>query len=394
MQYATHYDVGDRKRTDGINEDSVAITVFEDGHRDGYLGPSNPPEHEGDTAGGDGESRGEGDGEIRDDDDDEADGAADRSGADAGGREPPSTRSAATFALADGAGGHEAGDVASYIASTVIPEHLAGTAVRAARSDPAAFDVSLESPCPDPPRAADIESAVAEAIVAAHREIVAYAAETGNQAHTTVVAGVCVGGRLHYGWVGDSRAYVINAAREGIDRLTADHAVVERLRDAGEIDEVEALVHPRGNEITRALGGTGREDPETATVEVETRTVPLYAEDVVLVTSDGLVDAQTEAAKLHEWYLDADRDAEMANVVRDRAITDDEVRDCVLGAASIDAAAADLTALANDRGGKDNLSTVLFRDGTLPETPADPPARSVNARPAVEDRQTLLGETD
>jgi serine/threonine protein phosphatase PrpC len=420
MQYATHYDVGDRKRTDGINEDSVAITVFEDGHRDGYLGPSNPPAEGGDDGdassedgsetGGDEDSE---DGESGSGGSDSVDDATpapdaqttvlegdtdeterDEGEADATGDRDPQNRSAAVFALADGAGGHEAGDVASYIASTVVSERLAGTAVRAARSDPGGFGVPLESGLPEPPRDDDLEAAVAEAIVAAHREIVAYAAESGQQAHTTVVAGVCVGGRLHYGWVGDSRAYVVNAAREEITRLTADHAVVERLREAGQIDDVEAMVHPRGNEITRALGGTGMEDPETATVEVETRTVPVYAEDVVLVTSDGLVDAQTEATKLYEWYVEADRDEDMAEVVRDRAVTDDELRECVLSARSIEDAAADLTALANDRGGKDNLSTVLFRDGTLAETPADPPDRSVHAPPAVEDRQTLLGGTE
>jgi len=430
MQYATHYDVGDRKRTDGINEDSVAITVFEDGHRDGYLGPSNPPGRDSDadaasedgseTGGGEGGEGGEdsksgsvgdataapeaqttvreADTEGGETDEAERDGTetdeGDAEDAGAAADREPQNRSAAVFALADGAGGHEAGDVASYIASTVVCEHLAGTAVRAARNDPAGFEVPLDSPLPERPRDDDIEAAVAEAIVAAHREIVAYATESGQQAHTTVVAGVCVGGRLHYGWVGDSRAYVVNAAREEITRLTADHAVVERLREAGQIDEIEALVHPRGNEITRALGGSGRADPETATVEVETRTVPMYAEDVVLVTSDGLVDAQTEAAKLYEWYVDADRDDDMAEVVRDRAVTEDELRERVLSARSIEAAAADLTALANERGGKDNLSTVLFRDGTLPETPDDPPDRSVHAPPAVEDRQTLLGNTD
>jgi len=422
MQYATHYDVGDRKRTDGINEDSVAITVFEDGHRDGYRGPSNPPGTDGESVGGDAdapdgadpaEGPDEGDGSdaggdsntgaggaadaqttVVAGDTDDADDSGHGDSAESASEGDPQNRSAVAFALADGAGGHEAGDVASYIASTVVCERLAGTAVRAARSDPDGFEVPMESPLPDRPRDDDLEAAVAEAIVAAHRDIVAYAGDSGQQAHTTVVAGVCVGGRLHYGWVGDSRAYVVNAAREEITRLTADHAVVERLREAGQIDEVEAMVHPRGNEITRALGGTGVEDPETATVEVETRTVPVYAEDLVLVTSDGLVDAQTEAAKLYEWYVDADRDADMATVVRDRAVTDDELRECVLSAQSIEDAAADLTALANDRGGKDNLSSVLFRDGSLPETPVDPPDRSAHAPPAVEDRQTLLGDTD
>ncbi|MFC7142241.1 PP2C family protein-serine/threonine phosphatase [Halosimplex aquaticum] len=375
MNYATHYDVGDRKRDDGINEDSVAVSVFEQGHREGFLG------YERDSASAD-------DGDDGDEGDESGD-ATDRTATGDG----AGNRSAAVVTLADGAGGHDAGDAASYIATTAVCERLAGTAVSAARSDPAGFGVAVEDSLPPTPRAGDIESAVAEAIVAAHREVLEYAAESGQQAHATVVAGVVVGGRLHYGWVGDSRAYLVNAARDEILPLTTDHAVVQRLREADQIDDVEALVHPRSNEITRAVGGSGREDPETATVDVETATVPLYREDVVLVTSDGLVDAQTEAAKLYEWYVEAGRDDEMAAVIRDRAVTDEEIRDAVLSARSLDAAAEGLVDLANERGGKDNLSTVLLRDGTLPATPDDPPPRAAGAEPALEDRETVLGES-
>ncbi|QLH85085.1 serine/threonine-protein phosphatase [Halosimplex pelagicum] len=398
MDYATHYDVGDRKRDGGINEDSVAVSVFEQGHRAGFRGYDRD-DADGDETGESGEEGREAD-ERRDGPDaGDADAASDESTPDDRRDEPADgdgadrdrdNRSAAVFALADGAGGHDAGDAASYIATTAVCEHLAGTVVGAARSDPEGFDVTVDEPLAAPPRAADLESAVAEAVVAAHREVLAYAADAGEQAHATVVAGVCVGGRCHYGWVGDSRAYVVNAARDEILPLTTDHAVVQRLREAGEIDDVEALVHPRGNEITRALGGSGRADPETATVDVETATVPLYREDVLLVTSDGLLDAQTEAAKLYEWYVDAGRDDEMAAVVRDRAVTDGEIREAVLSAPSLDDAAERLVDLANDRGGKDNLSTILLHDGTLPPTPTDPPARAAGAEQSVEDRETLV----
>ncbi|WP_459194936.1 PP2C family protein-serine/threonine phosphatase [Halosimplex sp. J119] len=377
MNYATHYDVGEHKRDDGINEDSVAVSVFEQGHREGFRG------YERDRAADDADDQAEGDEQQS-----EGNGSADTTD------DTATNRSAAAFALADGAGGHDAGDAASYIATTAVCERLSGTAVGAARSDPAGFDVSVDAPLGPEPRADDLESAVAEAIVAAHREVLEYASESGQQAHATIVAGVVVGGSLHYGWVGDSRAYLINAARGEIVPLTTDHAVVQRLREADRIDDVEALVHPRSNEITRAVGGSGREDVETATVEVETATVPLYREDVLLVTSDGLLDAQTEAAKLYEWYVEADRDEEMAAVVRDRAVTDEEIRDAVLSAPSLDAAAAGLVELANDRGGKDNLSTILLRDGTLPETPDDPPPRAAGAEPPLEDRRTVVSGRD
>ncbi len=359
MEYATTYDVGDRKRQGGINEDSVALTVFEQGHRSGL-------------------DRGE---------------SAEADEADDGPPdEPPRNRSAAVFALADGAGGHDAGDVASYLATTEMCERLAPVAVAFGRHDPDAFDVSVaDSMRPETPSAADLQAAVADAIVAAHREVLRYAAETGTQAYTTAVAGLVVEGECHYGWVGDSRAYVCNGVEESIELLTKDHGVVQELNDSGEVDDVAAHVHPRGNEITRALGGPGDADPESATVDVETNTVPLFAEDVLFVTSDGLIDAQTDAPALYERYVEAGRTDEAAETVREAVVTDDEIRDVLFGASSLDGAAQDLVDLANDRGGKDNLSALLARDPALPSTPdGGTPVRAIDPDDPVEDRETVL----
>jgi serine/threonine protein phosphatase PrpC len=361
MHYATHYDVGDRKRDGGINEDSVAVSVIEQGHRSGL------------TTDGIGEY---GTGE-RDDEED-----------------TPANRSAAVFALADGAGGHDAGDVASYLATTVICEELAPVVAEASRRDPDDFDVDIdESLLPDRRGATDLQTAVADAIVAAHRDVVRYAAESGTQAYTTVVAGLVVDGEVHYGWVGDSRAYLVNGVRESIELLTKDHGVVQELLDRGEVDDVAAHVHPRGNEITRALGGAGDGDPETASVPVETNSVPLFAEDVLLVTSDGLIDAQTDAPALYERYVEAGRSDEAAEEVRDAVVTDEEIRDLVLGSDSLDDAASGLIDLSNDRGGKDNLSVIFARDPTLPPTPGEDegmPVRAIDPDDPVEDRETVI----
>lgn len=356
MEYATTYDVGDRKRDGGINEDSVAVSAFEQGHRSGL--------------------------------------SLEAVDGDSNAGERPENRRAAVFALADGAGGHDAGDVASFLATTVISEHLAPVVAMAGRRNPDAFDVAIdEELLPDRPPAADYQTAVEDAIVAAHREIVRYAAESGTQAYTTVVAGVVVDGECHYGWVGDSRAYVANAARESIELLTKDHSVVEELSDAGEVDDVAAHVHPRGNEITRALGGPGDADPETATVAVDTNSVPLYAEDVLLVTSDGLIDAQTDAPALYDRYVDAGRVDEAAEAVLDAVVTDPEIMHVVLAADSLDDAATDMVDLANDRGGKDNLSVILARDPSLPSTPAPGegmPVRAIDDADPIEERETVL----
>ncbi|MEF8827622.1 MAG: protein phosphatase 2C domain-containing protein, partial [Haloarcula sp.] len=290
MRYSTNYDIGDRKRGQGINEDSVSLTVFEEGHRDGYRGQDwaqslNPDTADDEAADGTGEHS-----------DTRAENADDRDSSETDGPGRPMNRSAGVFVVADGAGGHDAGDIASYITTTVVAEKLAPVAIRAVRSYPGGFDVDVaRGVLPDPPGEQELEAAVAEAITAANREVVRYADETGTQSYTTVVAGIYADGKLHYGWVGDSRAYVVNGVRETISPLTRDHAVVQEWVDSDEIDPVAAHVHPNGNEITRALGGSGYEDPDEATVEVDTRTVRLYAEDTVLATSDGLIDAQTDA---------------------------------------------------------------------------------------------------
>ncbi|MBX0323672.1 protein phosphatase 2C domain-containing protein [Halomicroarcula sp. F13] len=361
MRYATNYDIGDRKRGQGINEDSLSMTVFEEGHRDGYRGQTRPPVDGGDA--GDGQA------------------------------ERPVNRSAGVFVLADGAGGHDAGDAASYIATTVVAERLAPVAIRAVRSHPDGFDVDIDpAVLPDVLGPEDVQTAVENAVVEAHREILRYASESGTQSYTTVVAGVYADGKLHLGWVGDSRAYLVNHAREELVRLTKDHAVVQEWEDAGEIDSVEAHVHPNGNEITRALGGSGHEDPDRAMVDVDTRTVRLFAEDTVLATSDGLIDAQTDAPALYEQYVEAEKSEEAAETVREAVVTDDEIRDVLLDAESLDAAAAEYVSLANDRGGKDNVSVLLFEDDALPETPSSGglPIRAVDPDVDVSDRETVI----
>ncbi|MFB6310264.1 MAG: PP2C family serine/threonine-protein phosphatase [Salinirussus sp.] len=342
MEYATAFDVGDRKRDEGgLNEDSVAVAAVEDGHRDGI-------------------------------DEDDA------------------TRGAVAFALADGAGGHAAGDVASYIASTLVVEELVSVAARGARSDPTPFGIDFEDPLPEPATAVSVQSAIDGAIQSAHRDVLAYAERAGEAALTTVVAGVAVDGQLHYGWVGDSRLYVCNAVEETIELVTKDHSVVTELADAGEVDEVEAHVHPRGHEITHAVGGHPAEAGAGANVPVETHTVPLYAEDVVLVTSDGLIDAQTDAPVLHDRYVAAGRSEDVADEIREAVVTDDEIADHVFDADGLQGAADALIELGNDRGGKDNLSTILFRDQSLRETPADPPTRAIDPDERVEDRETVI----
>ncbi|PSP85189.1 protein phosphatase [Halobacteriales archaeon QS_6_64_34] len=448
MRYTTNYDIGDRKRGQGINEDSLSVTVFEQGHRDGYLGKTRPPRiRERANSPAPDEVDGEGDSEPEESvsDDEETDSGSAELEADAGAEpsdvaaaigeaeadaeaavaetgeavgaderpedpdeggdeqagaadaaderpEMPANRSAGVFVLADGAGGHDAGDVASYIATTVVAENLAPVAIHTARCHPEEFDIDISPEVlPETLGPEDIQTGLENAIIKAHREIIRYADESGTQSYTTVVAGVYAGGQLHLGWVGDSRAYLVNEAREEIVRLTKDHAVVEEWAEQGEIDDVEAHVHPDGNQITRALGGSGHEDPDHAMVEVDTRSVRLFAEDTVLATSDGLIDAQTDAPELYEEYIGADRSEEMAETVREAVVTDEEIRDVLLSADSLDDAATEYVTLSNERGGKDNISVLLFEDETLPPTPTGGvPVRAADPDVDLSERDTVI----
>jgi len=342
MNYTTATDVGRRKREqDGINEDSVAISLLDETHRD-------------------------------------------------------TDRESGVFVLADGAGGAAAGDVASYVATVEVSRRLTdrlwrergfGEVVDAADADRSALTGDAVG---DPLATLDdeaVQSCIEGAVRAAHTRLLEVIDEFDlGTAYTTVVVAVTVGDRLHYGWVGDSRAYVVNVGDDCPDDqrtncLTKDHSEVERLVTEGTIDAVEAHVHRHGNRITRALGGTSDEDPRTSSVAVDTATVPLFGDDVVLLTSDGLIDAYTGAPQLHQAYEDADDTDSVAEHILEKSVTDDEIRDVILEEPSLAAAADRFVTLSNERGGKDNVSLALFRDPDLPDARGTLPLRAYDPDP-------------
>ncbi len=365
MEYTTALDIGRRKRQQGgINEDSVAVTVLDEGHRD-------------------------------------------------------TDRRSGVFVLADGAGGAQAGDVASYVTTVEVSRQLTDR-LWAERElteivDAAAADSpeSVVADAVDDPLAAmsdeAVQTCIAEAIEAAHARLLAVIDNFGlDNGYSTVVAAVAAGDRLHYGWVGDSRAYVVNVGENRDDdqrvaRLTKDHSEVERLVSDGVIDEIEAHVHRRGNLITRALGGKRGEDAEANSVSVDTATVPLFGDDIVLLTSDGLIDAYTGAPQLHREYEDAEDTDAVAERILEKSVTDDEIREVILDAPSLEAAADRFVELSNERGGKDNLSLVLFRNEALPSVPGcnlpirayDPdPEEIINRDTVKQFPQNRSNETD
>ena len=159
--------------------------------------------------------------------------------------------------VADGMGGHEAGEVASELA------------VRTAR------DAYYASGATEPPSRLDA------AMQAANARVYQTALDSGRLGMgTTMTSAVILGQRLLLGQVGDSRAYLIRG--ETVTQLTSDHSWVQQQVDAGMLTPEQARTHPNRNVITRAIG----QDPE---VEVDLREdrSALQVDDWLLLCSDG-----------------------------------------------------------------------------------------------------------
>jgi serine/threonine protein phosphatase PrpC len=207
------------------------------------------------------------------------------------------------FAVADGMGGAQAGEVASGMAVDALG------------------DVAPE---PD-----DAEEALVEAITDANRQIHERAQEDPSLTGmgTTMTACLVHDGKVTIGHVGDSRAYRL---RQGeLAQVTDDHSLVAELERHGKLTAAEARVHPQRSMILRALG-------VAADVEVDTYCFEGREDDVFMLCTDGL-----------------------SGLVHDTVIAE-----VLESARTLEAAAGKLIDLANLSGGPDNITTVLFRLGT------------------------------
>jgi len=206
------------------------------------------------------------------------------------------------FAVADGMGGAQAGEVASRIAARAFERRQ-----RLSREEPA-------------------ESQLEEIAQTANREIHRLAQEDSSRAGmgTTLTAAMVRDDEVAFGHVGDSRAYLL---RDGqLKRLTKDHSLVEELRRQGRLTEEQAEEHPQRSIITRALG------PEPS-VNVDTMTFPARDGDVYLLCSDGLT----------------------------TMVSEDEIREILVESRTLRSAVNKLVEAANRGGGRDNITAVAFR---------------------------------
>jgi serine/threonine protein phosphatase Stp1 len=161
------------------------------------------------------------------------------------------------WAVADGAGGHQAGDVAARIVTDALGDVPRGLG------------------------AAELIAEVRLCILQAHDSIRAEAARRGAHAilATTIVA--LLAHRDHYAclWAGDSRAYLLRGGRLGL--VSHDHSLVQELVDAGALRPEEAQHHPRANVITRAVGAD-------SSLDLDKKSDRLRPGDRFLLCSDGL----------------------------------------------------------------------------------------------------------
>jgi PPM family protein phosphatase len=205
------------------------------------------------------------------------------------------------FAVADGMGGAQAGEVASQ---------LAASALEAGDSD-----------------AQEATKRIDELIQEANRRIFDRASTdpSASGMGTTMTVALVEGMTVAIGHVGDSRAYLVRG--EHMEQLTDDHSLVNELVKSGKLSEEEAQAHPQRSVITRAVGT----DPD---VDVDGFTIEAEEGDVFLICSDGLSDM----------------------------VEDEEILELVLANRDdLDKAVKALVSAANRVGGEDNITAVAFR---------------------------------
>lgn len=203
------------------------------------------------------------------------------------------------FAIADGMGGAQAGEVASRLAAAALKESRAH---------------------------AGGEHRIQDLIQEANRRVYARSSTDPNTSGmgTTITVALVENGNVAFGHVGDSRAYLIRDGR--MEQVTEDHSLVNELMKSGKLSREEAETHPQRSVITRALGT----DPD---VDVDTFTIEAKAGDVFLLCSDGLTDMVGER-EIQE-LVEGNRD-------------------------DINAALKALVKAANRSGGEDNITVVAF----------------------------------
>lgn len=205
------------------------------------------------------------------------------------------------FIVADGMGGHNAGDYASRCTVETIEQFVKETTLK----EPAAI----------------MEAAIQKANEVVIAESNAHT-ELRGMGTTVVMASIYANHKMVVANVGDSRLYVVD---EEMKQITKDHSLVEEMVRMGEMDKAKAKNHPKKNYITRAVGASDEIEADFFEVELE-------PSDMVLMCTDGLT-----------------------NMVEDM-----DIRNIMKGQRDVAEAAERLVETANDRGGRDNVTVIVI----------------------------------
>jgi serine/threonine protein phosphatase PrpC len=179
----------------------------------------------------------------------------------------------------------------------------------------------------------DAEALLREAVVQGAANLAAHAApdDRRNPPSTTVVAALVLEGEATIGWLGDSRAYWVDA--EGAKLLTHDHSWMNEIVAAGGLTAEQAARAPQAHAITRWIGADSTDKPETEIVRHR-----IAAPGTLLLCTDGL------------WNY-ASTDAVMGNLVSESSVSDQDAL----------AVARRLVEFANQQGGQDNITAAVLR---------------------------------
>jgi len=216
------------------------------------------------------------------------------------------------YLVADGMGGHDAGDLASRTVNRIVTDWIIQTKVL-----PDLQKTTRKLTAEDVPG-----ELLTQAIQQANETLLRHGQTKGSDLGSTVTAALVIGDVATIASVGDSRAYLL---RDGqLEQITQDHSLVARLVDAGVIEPEEVRTHPQRNQIYRCLG-------HKADIEVNTFTRQLRTGDVLVLCSDGL------------WEM----------------VLDAEIQRFIESTHSPQKACDALVEAANRAGGEDNIAVIV-----------------------------------
>lgn len=212
------------------------------------------------------------------------------------------------FIIADGMGGHKAGEIASNLAIEIISDNFS----KSSNSEHMEED--------------DIKDKIFSSIDEANDKIYKKAMEEENCSGmgTTVTLAYIANKNLYIGHVGDSRAYIFKDGN--LSQVTEDHSLVEELIKNGSISKEEARHHPQRNIITRAVGTSKK-------IVADLITLPKNKTEILLLCTDGLTNM----------------------------LDDEEIKKSLINSENMQQVCEDLVQLSNDKGGYDNITVLAVK---------------------------------